>query len=64
MYTKDFVSLAKATGFKDPREFGPGARITIRNDEIEKTVGCARFYSITYRLFKLADLVRFFGEKI
>ena len=56
LYTRDFVSMAKKAGFKDPRELSQ-APITIRNDDIEKKVGCAKFFSITYRLFKLPDLV-------
>jgi arsenite methyltransferase len=55
LYIRDFVSLAKKTGFKDPRTL-TSAPITIRNDDIEKTVGAAKFTSVTFRLFKLDTL--------
>lgn len=51
----DFVQLAKATGFLDPRELSR-APITVQNAEIEALVGAARFSSVTLRLFKLAEL--------
>lgn len=55
MYEGDFVSLAKRTGFLDPREMTRG-EITINNAEIEHKVGAAKFVSVTWRLFKLPDL--------
>lgn len=55
LYTRDFVSMAKSAGFKDVRSL-TSAPITIRNDEIETTVGNTKFTSITYRLFKLKTL--------
>lgn len=56
LYSRDFVSMAKDIGFKDPRILTK-APITIRNDEIELKVGAAKFMSITFRLFKLECLV-------
>jgi arsenite methyltransferase len=55
MYLADFMSLAKRTGFLDPRQLEI-APITIQNPEIERKVGAARFYSVTLRLFKLDGL--------
>jgi ubiquinone/menaquinone biosynthesis C-methylase UbiE len=55
MYQGDFVSLAKKSGFADPRVVSTSA-ITIQNDDIASRVGAARFLSVTYRLFKLAGL--------
>lgn len=55
MYEGDFVTLAKHTGFLDPREMTRAA-ITIQNAEIERKVGAARFVSVTWRLFKLPEL--------
>ena len=52
LYVRDFTSMAKEAGFKDPRSL-TSAPITIKNDEIEAKVGMAKFSSITYRLFKL-----------
>lgn len=55
LYWNDFLTLAKAAGFADPRlvEDRP---LTIQNPAIEEKLGDIRFYSATYRLFKLADL--------
>lgn len=55
LYWNDFISLAKSSGFADPRlvEDRP---ITIDNDAIVHKVAPARFYSATYRLFKIAEL--------
>ncbi len=55
MYRHDFEELARAKGFIDPRimEVSP---ITIENDEVEEKVGAARFYSVTYRMFKIEGL--------
>jgi len=55
LYEHDFVDLAKATGFADPREL-ERAPITIQNREVEERVGAARFVSVTWRLFKLENL--------
>ena len=53
LYWNDFLSLAKKHGFNDPRlvEDRP---LTIENDEIKALLNPIRFYSATYRLFKLA----------
>lgn len=55
MYRHDFEKLAKEKGFNDPRviEVSP---ITINNADAEKKAGAARFFSVTYRLFKIAGL--------
>ncbi|MCH2206986.1 MAG: methyltransferase domain-containing protein [Lentisphaerales bacterium] len=54
LYINDFISLAKQVGFLDPRLVSEG---TIDLDEDVKVLtGNARFYSKTYRLFKIADL--------
>ena len=55
LYWNDFISLAKQHGFLDPRlvEDRP---ITIDNPEIIEKIGHIRFYSATYRLFKLPDM--------
>ena len=58
MYGRDFVTLARKTGFKDPRVLTT-APITIQNDEIEAKCGMAQFTSITYRLFKIDSLDSF-----
>lgn len=55
LYWNDFATLAKAAGFADPRlvEDRP---ISIDNDDIVRKVAPARFFSATYRLFKIPEL--------
>jgi len=55
LYWNDFIEMAKRAGFADPRlvEDRP---LTIENSEIENKLGNIRFYSATYRLFKLDNL--------
>lgn len=55
LYWHDFLDLAKKAGFRDPRlvEDRP---ITINNEQIIERLAPARFYSATYRLFKLPEL--------
>ena len=55
LYWNDFENLAKAAGFDDPRlvEDSP---ITINNAKQAAKVGPIRFFSATYRLFKLGGL--------
>jgi SAM-dependent methyltransferase len=55
LYYRDFERIARRVGFHDPRVFSQRP-VQIRNDEIEKLVGNIKFYSITYRLWKLRDL--------
>jgi len=56
LYWNDFLALAKEVGFDDPRlvEDSP---ITINNAELEAKVGNIKFFSATYRLFKLPGLL-------
>ena len=55
LYWNDFLNVAKAAGFADPRlvEDHP---IYIEDPEIEAKLGYIHFYSATYRLFKLTGL--------
>ncbi|WP_026179782.1 methyltransferase domain-containing protein [Hahella ganghwensis] len=55
LYWNDFENLAKQAGFGDPRlvEDRP---LTIDNPKLESKVGNLRFFSATYRLFKLDGL--------
>lgn len=55
LYWNDFSNLAKQTGFKDPR-LVEDAPITISNKKIEDLIGHIKFFSATYRLFKIAEL--------
>ncbi len=55
MYWNDFLRAAKAAGFADPRAVEDHA-ISIENAELQALVGELRFYSVTYRLFKIEGL--------
>lgn len=55
LYWGDFLSLAKAAGFGDPR-LVTSRPLEITDPQIEEKIGPARFYSATYRLFKIKDL--------
>jgi SAM-dependent methyltransferase len=55
MYWNDFLDTARAAGFRDPRLVAD-RRITLSDPHLAAKVGAARFYSATYRLFKLAGL--------
>jgi SAM-dependent methyltransferase len=55
LYWNDFLSLAHAAGFGDPR-LVDDRPISIDNAELAARTGNIRFYSATYRLFKLAGL--------
>ncbi len=55
MYEGDFVSLAKRSGFADPRIVSRSP-IAIYQPEIAAKVGAARFSSVTWRLFRLEGL--------
>ncbi len=55
LYWNDFVTIAKNAGFADPRlvEDRP---LEVTDSVLSGRVGNLRFYSATYRLFKLDDL--------
>jgi SAM-dependent methyltransferase len=55
LYWNDFMSLARQAGFADPRlvESRP---LAIKETEIRAKLEPIRFFSATYRLFKLKDL--------
>ncbi|MBG0808518.1 methyltransferase domain-containing protein [Methylosinus sp. H3A] len=55
LYWGDFLALAKAAGFGDPR-LAASRPLEIIDSEIEEKIGAARFYSATYRLFKIEGL--------
>ena len=55
LYWNDFISLAKAAGFGDPRLVTDRA-IRLGDEQIADKVGPAQFFSATYRLFKLEGL--------
>ena len=52
MYVEDFKRLCAATGFADPRVL-EGHEIAVEDEALAELLGEAKFYSLTYRLFKL-----------
>lgn len=55
LYWNDFLRVANAAGFTDPRSF-EDKPITVENEELEAKLGDIKFYSVTYRLFKIDGL--------
>jgi SAM-dependent methyltransferase len=55
LYWNDFVPMAKRAGFLDPR-LVTSKPIGIANEAMRRKLGEARFFSATYRLFKLDGL--------
>jgi len=55
LYWNDFITLAKAAGFADPRlvEDRP---LEVTDPKLKARTGNIRFFSATYRLFKLPNL--------
>ena len=51
MYVEDFRRLCVRTGFTDPRVL-EGHEIEVLDPALRELLGEAKFYSITYRLFK------------
>jgi SAM-dependent methyltransferase len=51
----DFLPIAKEAGFLDPR-LVTSKPIAITNDAVRQKLGAAKFFSATYRLFKLDRL--------
>ena len=55
LYWNDFINLSKDCGFKDPR-LVKSRPLTIENVALQEKLGARRFFSATYRLFKLDEL--------
>ena len=55
LYWNDFLPIAKEAGFLDPR-LVTSKPIGITNEAVKQKLGLAKFFSATYRLFKLDDL--------
>lgn len=55
LYWNDFINIARRSGFIDPRlvEDRP---LAVNDARLQSLVGPTRFYSATYRLFRLDDL--------
>jgi len=55
LYWNDFVPMAKRAGFLDPR-LVTSRPIEVANEPMRRKLGQAKFFSATYRLFKLDGL--------
>lgn len=55
LYWNDFLRLARAAGFADPRLVN-SRPLTVDNPELAERIGHIGFWSATYRLFKLPAL--------
>ena len=55
LYWNDFLRTAKKAGFTDPRAM-EDKPVTIENPDVEELVGDIKFYSVTYRLWKIEGL--------
>ena len=55
LYWNDFIQLAKQTGFKDPR-LVTDRPVAVEDPALTEKLGDIRFFSATYRLFKLPEL--------
>lgn len=55
LYWNDFLNLSKQAGFLDPRLVSDRP-LTIENAKLENKVKPIKFYSATYRLFKIDEL--------
>eukprot|EP00948_MAST-09A_sp_MAST-9A-sp1_P003505 g3505.t1 len=55
LYWNDFLNLAKAVGFGDPRLVGD-SEIELGNEKLKEKCGNIRFFSATYRLWKIKGL--------
>lgn len=56
LYEQDFLRIARRVGFTDPRVLD-SAPIDIKDPALIELVGEANFTSVTYRLFKLPELL-------
>ena len=56
LYWNDFLNIAKKCGFTDPR-LVKSSKIDVKNQELEDKLGDIEFYSATYRLFKLPNIL-------
>ncbi|MFT6408465.1 MAG: ubiquinone/menaquinone biosynthesis C-methylase UbiE [Arenicella sp.] len=55
LYWNDFINLSKQCGFKDPR-LVKSRPLAIENARLQEMLGERKFFSATYRLFKLDEL--------
>jgi len=56
LYVEDFKRIVKEIGFSDVRMVSK-SEIVVSDSELSSILGEAKFYSITYRLFKIPELL-------
>ena len=64
LYTEDFRRICQSVGFSDPRILAVN-ELNVQDPALMKILGNAKFYSITYRLFKhkeMEDKCEDFGQ--
>ena len=65
LYIEDFRRMMLKNGFSDLRVMSKSA-VTVENEEIQKLLGDIKFFSITFRIFKISSLedkCEDFGQK-
>lgn len=55
MYWNDFLKTARKAGFTDPRAM-ENKPVTVDNEELQEKLGDIKFFSVTYRLWKIDGL--------
>ncbi len=55
MYWNDFLKASRKAGFTDPRTVD-SKPVTVDNEELLEKLGTIKFFSVTYRLFKIDKL--------
>jgi ubiquinone/menaquinone biosynthesis C-methylase UbiE len=55
MYWNDFQKAARNVGFTDPRTI-ESKPISVENQDLQEKLGELKFFSVTYRLFKIKNL--------
>jgi len=55
LYWNDFLAYAQKAGFTDPRSVKNNP-ITVENEKLQDLLGSIKFFSVTYRLFKIEGL--------
>lgn len=55
LYWNDFLTYSRKAGFIDPRAL-ESRPITVENEELQSLLGNIKFFSVTYRLFKIEGL--------
>ena len=55
LYWNDFLTFSRRAGFTDPRSV-ESRPIGVENEELEALIGDIKFFSVTYRLFKIDGL--------